>query len=61
MGKFKNVVFRYLMLFACIGLMVSISNCTSDDDDDVKTETFLEKHDKERREEKRRLRSRNSS
>lgn len=45
MGKFKNLVFRYVMLFMCIGLVASISNCTSDDDDDIIVETFLEKYD----------------
>ena len=46
MRKIKNTVFRYLILFTCIGLFASISNCTSDDkDDEIVNQTFLEKQD----------------
>ncbi|MDN3642936.1 hypothetical protein QWY87_09510 [Lutimonas halocynthiae] len=46
MSKIKNTVIRYLILFTCIGLLASISNCTSDDkDDEIVNQTFLEKQD----------------
>ena len=41
----KNIGHKFLLLFTCIGLLVSTSNCTSDDNDDIKVQTFLEKYD----------------
>ena len=41
----KYIKHRFLYLFVLIGLVVSFSNCTSDDDADIQSKTWLEIYD----------------
>ena len=41
----KYIKHRFLYLFVLIGLVLSFSNCTSDDDGDIQSKTWLEIYD----------------
>ena len=41
----KFIIHRLLYLFIILGLTLSFNNCTSDDDEDILTQTWLEKYD----------------
>ena len=47
MNKLKKLIYRFFILFACIGLVISYNSCVSDqkDKDLMIAQTFLEKHD----------------
>jgi len=46
MNDLKNLISRFFILFACIGLVISYNSCVSDqkDKDLILAQTFLEKH-----------------
>ena len=45
MVKIKKLGYTILLLLSCVGLLVSLSNCTDDDPDDIMVQNFLEKND----------------
>ena len=47
MNKLKKLIYRFFILIACIGLVISYNSCASDqkDKDLIIAQTFLEKHD----------------
>jgi hypothetical protein len=40
----KDIAYRILIFFAFFGALASMTNCTSDDKDDIVVQTFLEKN-----------------